>query len=41
MCAQRRTPVLRHRLILSYDALADNISADRVIDNILSLVAVA
>lgn len=34
-------PVLRHRLILSYDALADNITADRVIDELLSLVAVA
>ncbi|GEA50305.1 ATPase AAA [Vibrio inusitatus NBRC 102082] len=33
--------VLRHRLILSYDALADGISSDRVIDEILSQVAVA
>jgi MoxR-like ATPase len=33
-------PVMRHRLILSYDALADNISADQVIDEILSQVAV-
>ncbi len=34
-------PVLRHRLILSYDALADNISSDQVIDEILRQVAVA
>ena len=34
-------PVLRHRLLLSYDALADNVSADQVIDRILQLVAVA
>ena len=34
-------PVLRHRLILSYDALAEGVSADRVIDEILSQVAVA
>ncbi|MCY9865191.1 MoxR family ATPase [Vibrio coralliirubri] len=33
--------VLRHRLILSYDALAEGISSDRVIDEILSQVAVA
>ncbi|WNC73857.1 MoxR family ATPase [Thalassotalea psychrophila] len=33
--------VLRHRLILSYDALADGISADQVIDEILKQVAVA
>ncbi len=33
--------VLRHRLILSYDALADNISPDQVIDEILRQVAVA
>ncbi len=33
--------VLRHRLILSYDALADNVSADTVIDEILRQVAVA
>jgi MoxR-like ATPase len=32
--------VLRHRLILSYDALADGISADQVIDEILRHVAV-
>lgn len=34
-------PVMRHRLILSYDALADNISADQVIDEILQQVAVS
>lgn len=33
--------VLRHRLVLSYDALADGISADDVIDEILRQVAVA
>lgn len=33
--------VLRHRLILSYDALADGISADQIIDEILKQVAVA
>jgi MoxR-like ATPase len=33
--------VLRHRLILSYDAMADGISADQVIDEILRQVAVA
>lgn len=32
--------VLRHRLILSYDALADSISADQVIDSVLAQVAV-
>jgi MoxR-like ATPase len=32
--------VLRHRLILSYDALADHISADQVIDEIIAQVAV-
>lgn len=32
--------VLRHRLLLSYEAEADGISADQVIDKILSLVAV-
>jgi MoxR-like ATPase len=32
--------VLRHRLILSYDALADHISADQVIDQLLIQVAV-
>jgi MoxR-like ATPase len=34
-------PVLRHRLILSYDALADNVNADQVIDTVLQQVAVA
>jgi MoxR-like ATPase len=33
-------PVLRHRLILSYDANADNISADSVIDRLIEKVAV-
>ncbi|WP_261817543.1 AAA family ATPase [Vibrio gallicus] len=33
--------VLRHRLILSYDALAEGISSDKVIDEILAQVAVA
>lgn len=33
--------VLRHRLILSYDAMADGITADQVIDEILVQVAVA
>ncbi len=33
-------PILRHRLILSYDAHADNITADTVIDEIVKLVAV-
>jgi MoxR-like ATPase len=33
-------PVLRHRLILSYDANADNVSADRVIDRLIEKVAV-
>ena len=32
--------VLRHRLILSYDANADGVSADQVIDKIVELVAV-
>ncbi|QBY02916.1 MoxR family ATPase [Thalassotalea sp. HSM 43] len=32
--------VLRHRLVLSYDALADGITADMVIDEILKQVAV-
>lgn len=32
--------VLRHRLVLSYDALADGITADQVIDEILRQVAV-
>lgn len=33
--------VLRHRLMLSYDAIADGITADQVIDEILHQVAVA
>ena len=33
--------VLRHRLVLSYDAMADGITADHVIDEILQQVAVA
>ena len=33
--------VLRHRLMLSYDALAEGISADAVIDEILQQVAAA
>ena len=34
-------PVLRHRLILSYDALADGIDPDTIIDELLAQVAVA
>ena len=33
--------VLRHRLVLSYDAIADGITADQVIDDILRQVAAA
>ncbi|RHW76987.1 MoxR family ATPase [Colwellia sp. RSH04] len=33
--------VLRHRIVLSYDAMADGITADKVIDEILIQVAVA
>ncbi|MEK1941611.1 MAG: MoxR family ATPase [Pseudomonas sp.] len=33
-------PVLRHRLQLSYDAVADGISADQVLDRLLDRVAV-
>jgi MoxR-like ATPase len=33
-------PVLRHRLILSYDANAENVSADQVIDRLIEKVAV-
>jgi MoxR-like ATPase len=33
-------PVLRHRLILSYDANAENISADAVVDRLVEKVAV-
>jgi len=32
--------VLRHRLVLSYEAAAENMSADRIIDQILASVAV-
>ena len=32
--------VMRHRLILSYDALADRVSPDQVIDEIITRVAV-
>src|SRR3989338_1229691 len=30
--------VLRHRLILSYKALAENITSDKIIDEVLSVV---
>jgi MoxR-like ATPase len=33
-------PVLRHRLILSYDANADGVAADQVIDELVKVVAV-
>ncbi|OPA86185.1 AAA family ATPase [Pseudomonas fluorescens] len=33
-------PVLRHRLQLSYDAVADNVTADQVLDRLLSKVAI-
>ena len=33
-------PVLRHRLLLSYDANADHVSADQVIDRLVEKVAV-
>ncbi|WP_085632749.1 MULTISPECIES: MoxR family ATPase [unclassified Pseudomonas] len=33
-------PVLRHRLQLSYDAVADGVSADQVLDRILDRVAI-
>jgi MoxR-like ATPase len=33
-------PVLRHRLMLSYDALADNVGVDQVLDDVLQQVAV-
>mgnify|MGYP002041523503 FL=1 len=32
--------VLRHRLHLSYDAVADGVTADQVIDRMLDVVAV-
>jgi MoxR-like ATPase len=31
--------VMRHRIVLSYEALADNVSADAVIDRIMEVVA--
>jgi len=31
-------PVLRHRIILSYEAIADNIKGDTIIDEILTTV---
>ncbi len=34
-------PVLRHRLLLSYDAVADGVSADQVLDRLLDKVAIA
>ncbi|MCO7515163.1 MoxR family ATPase [Pseudomonas guariconensis] len=33
-------PVLRHRLLLSYDAVADGVSADQVLDRLLDTVAI-
>jgi MoxR-like ATPase len=33
--------VLRHRMLLSYDAQAEGIKVDRAIDRIVELVAVA
>ncbi|NWE23558.1 MoxR family ATPase [Pseudomonas sp. P7548] len=33
-------PVLRHRLQLSYDAVADGVTADQVLDRLLSTVAI-
>jgi MoxR-like ATPase len=33
-------PVLRHRLILSYDAIADGAQHDQVIDELIKGVAV-
>ncbi|WMD22044.1 MoxR family ATPase [Achromobacter seleniivolatilans] len=33
-------PVLRHRLHLSYDAVADGVTADQVIDKLLDVVAI-
>jgi MoxR-like ATPase len=32
--------VLRHRLVLSYEAAAENVTADRIIDQVLGVVAV-
>ena len=33
-------PVLRHRLLLSYDAVADGVTADQVLDRLLDKVAI-
>lgn len=33
-------PVLRHRLQLSYDAVADGVTADQVLDRLLDKVAI-
>ncbi|WP_339487540.1 AAA family ATPase [Pseudomonas sp. EL_65y_Pfl2_R95] len=33
-------PVLRHRLLLSYDAVADGVDADKVLDRLLDKVAI-
>lgn len=33
-------PVLRHRLIVSYDASAENVSADQIVDKLVAAVAV-
>ena len=33
-------PVLRHRIQLSYDAVADGVTADQVLDRLLSKVAI-
>jgi MoxR-like ATPase len=33
-------PIMRHRLIMTYDALADQVSADQVIDEVIAQVAV-
>ena len=33
-------PVLRHRLQLSYDAVADGVSTDQVLDRLLDTVAI-
>lgn len=39
-CARRGASVLRHRLHLSYDAVADGVTAEQVIDRLLDTVAV-
>ena len=33
--------VLRHRILLSYDAQAEGVKSDQVIDKVVELVAVA